>query len=406
MTLWRLALRNLRRNQARSALTVSAVVAGVGLLVLGESLVAGTKENIIVAAEDAAVGHLTARPKGYPAEGLQQPVDRLLELSPQMRDFLDRNTVAWTERTLFTPLASIGRDAIRVGAIGYDPERDERVFPRRLWKVDGALPAPGRDEIAVSRGVARLLSLKPGDRLVLQVRTHPGAINALEVRVAGVLTTNNPSLDSMSILVPAPLAAQLIAAGQPTHVSMRLGDRREAESFKPRLLAALGEQAEAVSWDDESRDLVRLQEIRRRGLELVVVVLLALAAFGMANTILIAAHERVREVGTLRAMGMTEGGVVRLFLIEGGLLGLVGSLVGLAWGGGLSAYWMRHPIDFSKLVEQTSGSLSFSTLVYTRLEPRIVLWAAVFGVVTAVAASVYPARVASRMAPADAVRAD
>ncbi len=406
MVLPRLALKNLRRNKRRSALTLSAIVAGVGLLIVGESLVAGMKENVIVAAEDTAVGHVTARPTGYPAEGLTQPVDRLLELTPAMRAFLDQNTVAWTERTLFSPLASTGRDAIRVRAIGYDPARDEQVFPRPLWKVSGAMPSPEGDAIAVSRGVARLLSLKPGDRLILQVRTHPGAINALEVQVSAVVTTNNPALDGTSILVPRMLAVTLIAASAPTHVSMRLDSRHAAEAFKPRLLAALGSQAEAVTWDDESRELVRLQDVRRRALEFLVLILLTLAGFGMANTILMAATERVHEIGTLRSMGMTEGGVLGLFLVEGGVLGLVGSLLGMAWGGGLAAYWMRHPIDFSAVTEKTSGSLSFSALVYTRLEPRTLAWALFFGVATAVVASVYPARVASRMIPADAVRAD
>ncbi|MBI5548686.1 MAG: ABC transporter permease, partial [Deltaproteobacteria bacterium] len=316
----RLALRNLGRHRRRTALTASAIVAGIGAFIVGEAFVSGTCESIIVAAEDSNVGHVLARPAGYPAQGFQHPVDELLEIGPEARAFLDSSTLAWTERTLFSPLVSNGRDSIRARAIGYDPVREEKVFPRSLWKIQGTLPTAEGDEIAVGRGVARLLAVSPGDRLVLQVRTHRGAINALEVKVSAVVTTHRTFIDGIGILVPKALASRLVAADRPTHLAVRLARREAAEAYRPRLAAALGPQAELVTWDDETRDLLRLQEIRRKALDFVVAILLALAAFGMANTILMAAHERVREVGTLRAMGMTEGSVVGLFLVEGGLV--------------------------------------------------------------------------------------
>jgi ABC-type lipoprotein release transport system permease subunit len=132
---------------------------------------------------------------------------------------------------------------------------------------------------------------------------------------------------------------------------------------------------------------------------------MALAGFGIANTILMAAHERVREVGTLRSMGMTEGGVLQLFLLEGALIGLLGGVFGALWGGGLAAHWARHPIDFSQAM-QSRGSLSISALVYTRFSPEAIAFGVALGVVISILASIYPARVASRMVPADAVRAD
>lgn len=407
MLLARLALKNLGRNRRRSAMTAAAIIAGIGAFVLGQAFVDGTCESIVVAAENGLVGHLYARPKGYPSQGFQYPVDELLELTPDMRAFLDREAVAWTERQLFSPLASNGRDAVRVRAIGYDPERDEKVFPRSLWKVNGALPGAQEDAVALGRGAARLLSAKPGDRLVLQVRTHRGAINALEVRVGAVVTTNNQALDGMGILVPAPLAHKLIAAKQPSHVAVRLARRELAPAFAPKLVAALGGGVEAVTWDDETRELLRLQELRRKALDFVVAILLALAGFAMANTILMAAHERTREVGTLRSMGMTEGGVVGLFMLEGGFLGLVASALGAGWGGALAAHWAKVPLDFSEALSQrTSGDLPISTLIYTRFEPRVLALSVAFGVAVAVLASVYPALVASRMIPADAVRAE
>lgn len=405
--LLRLALKNLGRNRRRTLLTAVAVVAGIGLFVLGQAFIDGLSEGVVIAAEDGLVGHLVARPAGYPAQGFQHPVDDLLTLAPAARAFLDRSTRAWTERTLFSPLASNGKDSVRVRAIGYDPARDERVFPRTLWRVSGRLPAPEGDEVLAGRGVARLLALSPGDRLVLQVRTHRGAINALEVKVSGVLVANNTALDGIGVLVPQALAHRLVAAEAPTHVAVRLSARGEAEAFRPLLQQALGGRAEVVTWEDETRDLLRLQAVRTKALDVLVGILLALAGLGMANTILMAAHERVREVGTLRALGMTEGGVVGLFVLEGALVGSAASLLGVLWGGGLAFWWSRHPLDFSAAVQgRVAGDLSMSSLIYTQVQPGILAGALLFGALVAVAASVYPARVASRQLPADAVRAE
>jgi ABC-type lipoprotein release transport system permease subunit len=103
---------------------------------------------------------------------------------------------------------------------------------------------------------------------------------------------------------------------------------------------------------------------------------------------------------------MTEGGVLRLFLLEGALIGLAGGVLGALWGGALVAHFSRNPLDFSRQFEQAQQNLSISALVYTRFSPAVIGFAVLLGAVISVLALIYPARVAARMVPADAVRAD
>jgi putative ABC transport system permease protein len=395
----RLAIRNLLRAPRRSLVTMSAVIAGVGVFIVGDGFVSGLTENILVSAIDDTVGHVLARPAGYPLQAGRHPVDKLLELTPAARSLLEHQTVAFTERQYFAPLAAAGADSLRAMAIGYDPVRDPKVFPRKHWVIRGQMPAPDRAQVAVSVRVARLLNLSPGGQLVLQVRTHRGAMNALEVEVSAVVTTHNAALDLFGIFVPAALAHQLIASDLPSHISARLRDRDDAPAFAAKLAKALGAQAEVVTFRDETAELVNLQEIRRRALDLIMFILMALAAFGIANTILMAAYERMREIGTLRTLGMTELGVLRLFVLEGALLGALGGVLGAAWGGALTAYWAQSPIDFSEMFERAGNNVS------TRFSLPVVVATMAVGVLVAVLASLYPARVAARMPPAEAVRA-
>ncbi len=402
----RLALKNLWRNPRRSGLTALSLIVGIGVFVVGDAFLGGLDENTIAAAENGTVGSLLARPAGYPTIGVHAPLDKLVTVGPEARALLDREAVAWTTRVLFTPTAVHGADAVRVRATGYEPARDAKVFTRERWVVQGAEPAADGDELTISPSVARILGLKVGDRFVLQARTHQGALNALEVRVAAIVQTGNLATDSLGVRVPMPLAARLTGAEAPTHVLVKLARRGDAKAFKPALAAALGPQAEVATLEEETAELLALQAVRRKMLDVVVFILLALAAFGVANTFLMAAHERTREVGTLRALGMTEGRVAALFVTEGALVGLAASLLGVAWGGWLSWWWSVHPIDFTKEIAlKTNGTVAMSPLLGTRFSPAVLVFAVVLGVVVAVAASWYPARVASALRPADAVRA-
>ncbi|CAM3341478.1 ABC transporter permease [Corallococcus sp. ZKHCc1 1396] len=404
-TLVRLALRNLWRNPRRTALTSIAIVAGIGVFILGEGFVGGVEENILATAIQGTVGHVLVRPPDYPTQPGQHPVDVLVRLPEDARALIEAEAVAWTGRLLFAPTAVAGMDSLRVMGIGYDPEGDARVFPRDLWRVDGALPRPGAAEVAVSFRVARLLRLQPGDRMILQARTHEGALNALEVTVSGRVGTSNPALDALGVFVPRQLARELVATDLPSHVAITLRDRDDAPAFAARLQALLGAQAGVATWRQETAELLQLQAVRRKALDLVVFILLALAGFGIANTLLMAAHERVREVGTLRAMGMSEGAVARLFLVEGAVVGGLGSLLGALLGGGAVAWWAKHPLDFSATFEKQGSSLPISAWIHTRFDLTVVLAAVGMGIAVAVLASLHPARVASRRAPADAVRA-
>lgn len=406
MFLSRLAARNLWRAKGRTALTAVAIIASVAVAILAKGFMDGAAESIVRGAIDGTVGHVEARPKGYPTDSGEHPVDVLLHVTPAARMLLDHNTVAWTERTYFAPLLVHGRDAVRVTAIGFDPKRDGAVFPRTRWKVKGKLPGADATEVALTPKLADLLKVHPGDRITLETRTHAGAMNALEATVSGIVRTGNVALDAWTVWAPSPFADALIHSKLPSHISARLAHRGQAAAFAKKLSAALGAQAEVVTWKSETADLLRVMKVKQQSMNVVVGVLLALAALGIANTLLMAVHERTREVGTLRALGLSEGGVARLFLLEGLFLGVGGGAVGALVGGGIVARWARHPLDFSQLYAKSGASFSASTWVYGHFSASAIAGAVAVGVLVAVLASIYPARVAARRAPAEAVRAD
>jgi len=403
--LLRLATRSLLRQVRRNLLSVVSIVLGVFLFILGQGFVTGLTENIVRSQIDTMSGHVVAVPAGYPSSGLRNPVDGVFEVGPALAEWLDARTVAWTGRLIASPRAIHGRDAIRARLVGYDPATEEAVFPRAGWRIDGR-----GGGVLVSTGAASLLGLRPGDRFVLEARTAAGAINALEVEVGGVLTSNNPAIDVIGILAPRAVVAELLQAdARVSHLAVRLEERDGSVSFAEALGAKLGAVAEVRTWQGETAALVDAQQIRQRALEIIVLALMLMAATGIANTVLMAAYERVREIGTLRALGLSRRGVVGMFALEGLLMGAAGAVLGGLLGDSLTRHYAEVGLDMRVLMRGQADHLQnvpFSVMLYVDHSEGVVLGAVVGAVAVALLASIYPAIVASRLHPADAVRAE
>lgn len=408
MMLARLALRNVRRNARRSALSAVAVVAGVAALVFGRGLIAGVTENLVRSQIDTVSGHVLIQPADERRELPTHPIEALFQVDAKLQAALDAVSSAWTPRLLFSPTLVVGADTMRVRGIGVDAVRDEQVLPRDTWRVLGALPVRAEEGLLVGAGIARLFELDPGDTVVLQTRTPQGAINALRLPVAGVLSAGNPWIDTFGVLMPLPLAQDLLLSpGAASHVAIRLADRDldRSDAAVDALRPHLPTGTSVATWRVLVDDMLALQRVRERALNLLVFALLGISATGIANTVLMAAYERVREIGTLRAMGMTDRAVMALFLAEGAILGVFGATVGCLLGGAAVGWLSRHGIDLTETASVAAGGqIPVSTMITTAFDPPWIVASWVFGVLVATLASVFPARVAVAMAPAEAVR--
>ena len=212
--------------------------------------------------------------------------------------------------------------------------------------------------------------------------------------------------------VPPALVEKLVVTrGRFSHLATRLADRDDSPRFAKELETRLAGAASVTTWREETRDLIEIQRIRQTAMDLLALAIMAIAATGIANTVLMAAHERVREIGTLRAMGLDRRGVVGLFVLEGLVMGGVGGLLGALLGGGYNHKLSVDGIDLSSVIEAagTGGcdeSLPMSTMLYRESSLGGEAGAARVGLAVALLRSVYPAVLAARRPPADALTAE
>ncbi len=405
MLIIRLATRNLFRQARRNALSMVSIVLGALIIVVGTGLARGIDENAVRGQIDSLTGHVMTVPEDYPESAFRHPVDGAYTVTPEATAWLDANAVAWTPRLIAAPRAIAGRDSMRVKLVGVG-ERDAAVFHRDQWVMNGTFPSkPG--EILVTKGPAKLLDLEVGDVLTLETRTVDGAMNAMRYVVSGTMSASNPVIDNNNVYLPIADAAQLLnAQGRVTHVASLMDHRDNYAPFAEGVVGQI-EGVRALTWRGEIQDILDLGQTRAAMFNIMGLAMLMMAATGIANTVLMAAFERVGEIGTLRSMGLQRSGVIGMFAAEGFGMGLVGGLLGAGTGGVICAYYATNGIDMSTFLKGQEENISgypVSAMLYMDFSPTVVAVGLAMSVVVAVLASIYPAVSASNISPAEAVR--
>ena len=356
----RLALRNLARNRRRTALSLAVVAAGTAALVvtagfvrfsfdgLREAMIHGGLGHLEIAdaAAAAARGAALDRPAS-PALADWREVRRTLEALPHV------TAVGANLHLMGLAQSADGRSVSFVG-VGAEPDRERRMgFEVRLREgsdLPAAAPAPGADAALLARGLAESLGVRAGEVVTLVATTPEGTLNALDVTVAGVVTTGVAELDTRFLKLPLASAQRLAQTDSVSNLLVGLDDTRATGAALAAARAALAGRAAPLAvtpWSERAPFYGQVRDLYLGifvFLGTIVVVLVVLAA---SNTLVMSIMERVREIGTLRAIGTGRGQIAALLVAEAAWLGALGALAGAALGLGavlgLNAAGLRMP---------------------------------------------------------------
>lgn len=341
MILPRLAFRNVLRQRRRTLLTLLVLVAGYVALALAGGFMAQTFQGLADAAIQGGLGHVQILAPGGLDGDEGQSLEHALTDGEALAERLrkDPAVAEVLPRIAFMGLASNGSRSVAYLGTAVDPER-EPIFMNIADRLkDGAKAsggtasrwlAPGAEirEVVVGVGLARTLGVSVGDGITLMSTTPEGALNAVDVEVVGFQDLGLKELNDRSLIVSLATAEALLNAGPArSRLSVILKRPEDAGREAPRL-AALAD-AEAHPWFElasfyKQVKLLYFAIFGFMGLVLALVVLLA-----TANTLLMSVMERLRELGTLRAVGLQARSLMGLLQWEGALLGLAGSALGL-----------------------------------------------------------------------------
>lgn len=402
---WLLAIRFLQEGRAQTLLILLGITLGVGVIVFLTALIDGLQQNIInrtlgtqahitlTAPEDRVLqSPEDAASAAPPALSYVQPRAQRLRSIPRWQQVVTgvaalegvRDVAAITSG----PAEAMRGDARRqVALMGIELHEYQRIVPLPAYLVSGELRL-GVGEALVGLELARDLGLATGDRLRLQGRDG----RAESVRVAGIFSAGVRELDQRWVFVPRRTAQTLLALeGGVTHIPISVNDIFAASDVATEI--GTRHDVKAESWMQANRQLMTGLRSQSASSSIIRFFVLVSVAFGIASVLAVSVAQKQREIGILRAMGTSRSLVLRVFLIQGGLLGIVGSLLGALAGAGLALLFQGFAVN-------ADGSPVFPIAITPTLFATAVLTATLTGLV----AAALPARQAARLDPVEAIR--
>jgi putative ABC transport system permease protein len=398
----RMALRNVFRQKARTALTLSIIGAGVACLILSGGFVEYALNTLRESTIHAQLGHLQIYKKGYYAEGKRSPYKYLIDKPDEVAAMVDalpqvKESMA---RLSFAGILNNGKSDFAILGEGIEPAKEARLGTE-IQLIDGRkLTADDHFGVMLGEGVASGMALHVGDVINLLLNTEEGALNNLEFKVVGVFRTFSKDYDARAVRISLPDAQELLASKAVNAIVVNLKRTDDTNEVAALLRARLdGNRFEVKTWLDLADFYEKTAALFKRQFAFLQTIILLSVLLSVANSVNMTIFERTGEFGTLMALGTRRGPIFRLVLFENMFVGFIGSLFGVVLGVLLGGILNALQLPMPPPPNSNSGYAAGITL-----QPGIIVIAFIVGFLATPLTALWPARRIARVPVVDALR--
>ncbi|WP_286807368.1 MULTISPECIES: ABC transporter permease [unclassified Marinimicrobium] len=396
-TEWTLAIGFLREGRTQSLMIAIGVAVGVAVIVFITALIQGLQSNTIERTLGTQAHIRLLAPEEVNRVHPASPGTLQLVLEDKRPQRL-RSINNWQEITAtldqlpglsaVSPVVSgpafvrRGEALESVALVGIDAERYQRIIPLDDYMVAGELRV-GADDVLIGARLAEDLGVGQGQKLRLESGEQNGAV----VNISGIFELGVRELDERYVYMDLKQAQSLLdLPGGVTVIDLTVPDIFTADQVADRVQRLIG--LDAQSWIETNAQLMNALTAQSLSTNMIIVFVAISVAFGIASVLSVSVVQRTREIGILRATGATRAQILRVFLIQGAVLGLLGSVMGIAASYGL--VWVFN----------TFGP----GLFYIPVPPGLVAATLLLATLTGVLAAAVPSRRAARLDPVEAIR--
>ncbi len=420
-TLLVIAARNVLRNKRRTLVTAAVLMVGIAAFIAFDSLLAGMDRMTIDSMMDLTTSGLVVHNPEYEenmagtplAHGIDDPAGTIALIAGKVPGI-----EAATARTKFLATVSNYTDDMPVIAIAVDPDPDRRVFTLSSHIAEGSwFSDPAAKTVVMGGSLARELGFRLGDYVLVSARTVNENVNADEYLIEGLTDSSAPEIDRAGLYMSYATARTLLGEELPVTEIAAAVSRRGSLDTVLKGSEKSAREASAVLKESGrpplsftpigvlAGDYLAMRNMKAKYSFMIILVVLAIAAVGIVNTILMSVYARIREIGVLLAYGMPRKDIKRLFALEGLIVGIVGSLGGVVLGALIVWYMVAVGMNLDAMMGKIDlGSIPLSGSLRGEWKFVSMVIGFMFGVACSWLAALIPARKAARMQVVEALR--
>jgi ABC-type lipoprotein release transport system permease subunit len=407
--IWIIAWKNVWRNKIRSLVVVMAIAFGLLGGIFSSAVLKGTSDQRVREAVSREISHLQMHIPNYIRDNeVQYFMD---EKGARIGEVLDTMTAiaAWSSRVKFMAMAGSANSGTGVMVVGIDPELEKRVTEIHSLICDSCgnwfqdykgIP------VVVGEALVKKLKVRLNSKIVLTFQDLNGNITGAALRICGIYRTSNSVYDEMNIFVQRSDIIPLLSMNEDAchEIAILLKDPASVSHVQSLLIRQFPGLL-VQNWKEIDPLVGMLSDFLDVWLYLFMTIIMLALGFGIINTMLMAILERTREMGMLAAIGMNKRRIFSLVMLESVFLSLTGGIVGIIMGLLLTWYTSHTGINLGSYAEGFE-KLGYNPMLYPSLDFIYFINLTLIVIFTGVLASVYPARQALRLRPAEAIRND
>ena len=407
--LFKIAIRNLIRYRRRTLLTASLITIGVVFVLVFAAVSGSFKAMITSQITDSMMGHLQLHRKGYVASIDNLPLN--LNIKPQSYRKIVQMLQADSEVDAFSPRLKFGgmfsnfTETTNIRLNGIDPAAEFKTVPLLPSRIVEGKKTIGRGEILIPVLLAKGMKVKLGDPVVIVATNADGSVNGKQFTVAGILeSATGPGGRDGYVHIDDAAEVLRMTEAEISEVAVRLKNFNHLYNamagLQKKLMGEVDQKGQAMfevhSWEDLSPffNISRMIDVMTFFIR---IMLIAIVLISIMNVMIMAVYERIREIGTIAAIGTPPGKIRSMFILEGLCMGVAGAVAGALIG--LAVIGIINLIGF-----RFDFGLQKGLLLTASLGPKDFVSVSLIVILVAIAASLQPAIKASRMEPIEALR--
>ena len=407
--LFKIAIRNLLRYKRRTMLTASLITVGVVFVLVFISVSGSFKNMMIGQITDSMLGHMQVHRKGYVASIENLPLTMNLKHEEVKR--LETILNSQSEVEDYSPRIKFGggfsnfAETTNIRLNGVYPEKEFKTVPLLSSRIIEGKKWIEKGEVVVPVLLAKGMNVNIGDTVVVVATNKDGSVNGKQFKVAGILESAvGPGGRDGYIHIEDARELLRMDEMEISEIAVRLKDFGRLNKFNEKLMGLLSKDLnsqgkpvfEVHTWETLSPfyNIARMIDVMTFFIKLM---LIAIVLISIMNVMIMAVYERIREIGTIAAIGTLPGKILSMFVIEGFCLGIAGALIGNIVG--VSIFLLLNLLKIKFNFGQQTG-----LLLVAKITPPDLIFISVTVIIVSVIASLQPAFKASRMEPIEALR--